>query len=118
MKAGEQMISKHNAPHYKWGENCDGWRLVDKANKSIIHEHMPAGTCEARHFHNKAEQFFFVLSGIMTIELDGAKYQLSAHEGIEVPALLLHQVFNHSNSSLEFLVISQPNTRGDRIAAE
>lgn len=112
------MISKQNAPHYKWGSDCDGWRLVDKADKSIIHEQMPAGTCEARHFHNIAEQFFFVLSGTMTIEVNGTAYTLQAHEGIEVQALIPHQVFNQSDGSLEFLVISQPNTRNDRVAAE
>ncbi|WP_306812675.1 hypothetical protein [Paenibacillus soyae] len=40
------------------------------------------------------------------------------HEGIEVKPLLLHQVFNRSEQDLEFLVISQPNTKNDRVSRE
>lgn len=109
------MISKHNADHYLWGEQCDGWRLVNREDQSIIHEKMPAGTSEARHIHEKAKQFFFVLSGQMTIEVDGIVHTLNAQEGIEVLPHTPHQVFNQSGQPIEFLVISQPNTIGDRI---
>jgi hypothetical protein len=34
-------ISKHNAEHYIWGDNCDGWRLVKIPDLSVIHERMP-----------------------------------------------------------------------------
>lgn len=112
------MISKQNAEHYIWGQQCDGWRLVDEAGQSIIHERMPAGTSETRHYHNFAKQFFFVLSGVLTIEIDGELYTLSPHEGIEVKPKQSHQVFNYSNGEIEFLVISQPNTKGDRVAME
>lgn len=112
------MISKQNAEHYIWGQQCDGWRLADEAGQSIIHERMPAGTSEARHYHNFAKQFFFVLSGVMTIEVDGELHTLKSHEGIEVKPKQPHQVFNHSNGDIEFLVISQPNTKGDRVAVE
>ncbi|WP_419874017.1 hypothetical protein [Candidatus Pristimantibacillus sp. PTI5] len=29
-----------------------------------------------------------------------------------------HQMFNKSNDEIEFMVISQPNSKGDRIAVE
>lgn len=112
------MISKHNAEHYIWGNNCDGWRLVDEEDRSIIHERMPAGTSEVRHFHHKSKQFFFNLSGIMTIEVDGVEYILRENEGMEVLPLVPHQVFNKSDKDIEFLVISQPNTRNDRIVVD
>lgn len=109
------MISRNNAEHYIWGENCDGWRLIDEEDRSIIHECMPAGTSEIRHHHKKATQFFFILSGIMSIELNGIMYELKKYDGIEVKSLIPHQVFNTSDKDLEFLVVSQPNTRNDRI---
>jgi mannose-6-phosphate isomerase-like protein (cupin superfamily) len=112
------MISKQNAEHYIWGQQCDGWRLVDETGQSIIHERMPADTSETRHYHDCAKQFFFVLSGVMTIEVDGEHHTLGPHEGIEVMPKHPHQVFNHSDGDIEFLVISQPNTKGDRIAVE
>ncbi|CAH8770449.1 cupin domain-containing protein [Paenibacillus dendritiformis] len=114
-----RTISKHNhSEHYIWGNNCDGWRLVDEEARSIIHERMPPGTSEVRHLHTRAAQFFFVLSGMMTIEVNGTEHQLNPHEGIEVPPEVPHQVWNTSNTDIEFLVISTPSTRNDRKIAD
>ncbi len=87
------MISKDNAEHYIWGDLCEGWRLIDEADRNIIHERMPPHTSEARHFHHHAKQFFFVLSGTMTIEIAGVEHRVMRHEGVEVPPKLPHQVF-------------------------
>jgi mannose-6-phosphate isomerase-like protein (cupin superfamily) len=107
-------ISKENAEHYNWGNECDGWILVNNEKQSIIHERMPPNTCEVRHYHKESHQFFFVLSGIMIIEIEGKENELIVNEGIEVPAQSQHQVFNRSEKDVEFLVISQPNTKNDR----
>jgi hypothetical protein len=37
-------ISKLNAEHYIWGDQCDGWHLVSTSDLSIIQERMPAKT--------------------------------------------------------------------------
>jgi mannose-6-phosphate isomerase-like protein (cupin superfamily) len=108
-------ISKETGEHYIWGSNCDGWRLMNQENLSIIHERMPPGTKEAKHFHNKSRQFFFILIGQAVIEISGELHILNQLEGIEVPQQTPHQIFNKSNESIEFLVISQPTTTGDRI---
>ncbi|QYR21936.1 cupin domain-containing protein [Paenibacillus sp. sptzw28] len=112
------MISRNNAEHYIWGNNCDGWRLINEEDRSIIHERMPAATSEVRHLHNKSKQFFFILSGTMAIEVDGIEYILKEHEGIQVLPTVPHQVFNMSDKDIEFLVISQPNTKNDRIIVD
>lgn len=109
------MISRENAEHYIWGDNCDGWRLINEEDRSVIHERMPPTTRELRHFHNYSKQFFFILSGTMTIEVNGIEYSLKEHEGIEVHPKVSHLVMNKSDNDIEFLVISQPNTRNDRI---
>lgn len=111
------MISKENAEHYIWGGNCDGWRLVDREDCSIFHEKMPPDSQEVRHFHQTAEQFFFVLSGCLHIEIAGTEHELHSHEGIELPPNTPHQAMNRSDEAVEFLVISRPNTRGDRVLA-
>lgn len=108
-------ISKQTAEHYIWGESCDGWHLVKNKDLSVIYERMPANTSEVMHYHNQARQFFFVLSGTATIEMNGECISLTEKEGIEVPPLIQHQIRNDSNQDVEFLVISQPNSRGDRI---
>lgn len=117
MLKGERIgmkVSKSNAEHYKWGNNCDGWNLLNQKDISVIHERMPANTAEVRHYHSKTRQFFFVLSGSPTMEVDGERFNLNMHEGIEIPPFVPHQIVNESSDSAEFLVISQPKSRGDR----
>lgn len=108
------MISKDNAEHYVWGDNCDGWYLLNRPDMLIIHEKMPADTHEKRHFHSVSRQFFFVLQGVLTMELDGNKHELKAQQGLEIPPGVKHQARNDGQSSVEFIVISHPTTRGDR----
>jgi hypothetical protein len=68
-----QITSIDSAEHYKWGgpngTDCEGWHLVKTPELSIIEELMPPGTNKARHSHNRARQFFFVLEGELTMEV-------------------------------------------------
>ena len=109
------MISKENAEHYQWGEGCDGWHLVKSPALSVILEQVPPGGREVRHYHNKSEQFFFVLSGIATLEVNGVSHRLNAHEGLHVAAGSKHQLLNEHTENLLFVVTSTPPSHGDRI---
>ncbi|ALB63580.1 Mannose-6-phosphate isomerase [Cronobacter condimenti 1330] len=108
-------ISKANAEHYLWGGDCDGWHLVKSQGLSVIHERMPAGRAEQRHYHEQSRQCFFVLRGTLTMELNGERVTLLPGEAIEIPPQAPHQARNDSAQETEFLVISQPTTRGDRV---
>jgi mannose-6-phosphate isomerase-like protein (cupin superfamily) len=111
-------VSKTEANHYLWAKVCDGWRLANCPDLSVIEEKVPAGASEARHYHEKARQFFYILSGIATFELDGNEFQISANSGIEVAPGLRHKFMNKSSDDVCFLVISAPSTQGDRIDVE
>lgn len=37
------MISKDNAEHYVWSENCDGWYLINRQDMLVIHEKSASG---------------------------------------------------------------------------
>ncbi len=67
---------------------------------------MLAKTTEINHYHHHAQQFFFVLSGTATIEINGNSIILQEGEGIEVPPLTPHQMQNNTEKDIEFLVIS------------
>jgi mannose-6-phosphate isomerase-like protein (cupin superfamily) len=112
------VVSKETGEHYTWGAGCDGWHLVKHLDLSVIHERMPPGTAEERHYHQAARQFFFVLSGRARLEIAGTRTPLGAQQGVEVPPGVPHQIFNESDQPVEFLVISQPTTRGDRVLVE
>ncbi len=109
------MISKESAEHYLWGSGCDGWHLVRGGGLSVIHERMPPGTAAVRHYHQAAWQFFFVLSGTATLEIGSKREILQRHQGVEVPVGIPHQMCNESESAIEFIVISQPPSHGDRV---
>jgi mannose-6-phosphate isomerase-like protein (cupin superfamily) len=109
------MIDTTAAEHYLWGQDCDGWRLVNTPELSVIQERMPAGTRESRHIHRRARQFFYILAGEAVMELDGQRQTVRAGQGIEIPPGQPHQINNASGVDLSFLVISQPTTTGDRV---
>ncbi|CAM5717212.1 hypothetical protein SAFG77S_10233 [Streptomyces afghaniensis] len=52
------------------------------------------------------------------IEVDGKEITLNPQEGIEVPPLVPHQMFNKSNNEVEFLVTSQPTSKGDKVLVD
>ncbi len=109
------MISKESAEHYRWGAGCDGWHLVKSDSLSVIQELVPSGCAEVRHYHKRAEQFFFVLAGIATLEVNGAIHSLKKFQGMHVPAGVPHQLKNRHSEDLMFIVSSTPPSHGDRI---
>jgi mannose-6-phosphate isomerase-like protein (cupin superfamily) len=108
-------ISTHSAEHYTWGQNCDGWHLVRGHELSVIQERMPPGTTEVAHYHNRSRQFFFVLSGTLTIHIDDQTHVLTRDHGLEIPPKISHRVVNESDAEASFLVISVPPSHGDRV---
>lgn len=113
--AKPSLISRENAEHYRWGNDCDGWHLVKDKNLSVIEEFIPSGASEARHYHEKAQQFFYILSGEVIMEIEGSSTLVRAGSGIRVPPGMHHQISNPSSGAVRFLVISQPPSHGDRI---
>lgn len=111
-------ISKTTAHHYRWGAECDGWHLVKAAALSVIEERMPPGTAEVRHWHTRARQFFYVLSGAIVLEVEGEHHELGVGDGIELPQGTAHQARNEGTVDASFLVISCPPHQGDRREAE
>jgi mannose-6-phosphate isomerase-like protein (cupin superfamily) len=104
--------------HYTWGDACDGWNLVDEALFSVKQERMPAGTAESRHYHQKSQQFFFILDGIAQFEVDEKLVELKKGEGLHIEAGIKHRVLNPGSGDLEFILCSQPSALNDRINGE
>jgi mannose-6-phosphate isomerase-like protein (cupin superfamily) len=52
------------------------------------------------------------------MEIQGQLIELSSHEGIEVPPHVPHQMINRSDQPVEFLVISHPTSKGDRVVVK
>jgi mannose-6-phosphate isomerase-like protein (cupin superfamily) len=110
-----RSVSRENADHYRWGKDCDAWYLVNDEQLSVIEEFMPPGAAEIRHHHQKAQQFFYILSGEVLMEVEGETTLLRAGSGIRVLPGKRHQIRNPSSGAVRFLVISHPKNHGDRI---
>lgn len=106
--------SKNNSEHYIWGNNCDSWILKDSQSLSVKQEIMPSGTAEKLHFHEFAEQFFYILKGEAVFYINDEKFFVKAAESITILPKSKHYISNESREDLEFLVISNPSTNNDR----
>lgn len=104
--------------HYCWGNACDGWNLVADTRLSVKLEKMPPGTGEILHYHQQAQQFFFILKGEAEFEIEEKKIVLNEQEGIQILPMEKHMVRNSTAKDLEFIVCSQPSTQGDRYNLE
>lgn len=114
MKDAVKPVSIAGAEHYTWGQVCDGWRLLQEEQLSVIQERVPPGGAEVMHFHARAHQFFYVLSGVATLELEDGSVSFGAGEGAHVPPGVPHRFRNTTSEDVVFLVISAPSTAGDR----
>jgi mannose-6-phosphate isomerase-like protein (cupin superfamily) len=114
-----KVVSTSNVEHYTWGgphaDTCDGWYLVQSPNLSVIAERMPPGSAEMPHHHVHSRQFFYVLEGDLTMDIEFHIFKLKPNEGIEVQPGQRHLASNTGSSDLRILVTSQPPSHGDRI---
>jgi mannose-6-phosphate isomerase-like protein (cupin superfamily) len=109
------ITSTENAEHYTWGKLCDGWPLLRSDSLSVIQERMPPGTSEQLHYHERAQQVFYILSGVATFEVEGETKIVHPNQSIHIPPNVKHCILNNSDTDLHFLVISEPKSHGDRV---
>lgn len=108
--------SSESISPYQWGENCLGWHLLQSDSLSVIEEKMPPATSEIRHFHERSQQLFYIISGLATFTINDEIIEAKAGESVHIPPKTIHQIRNQQISiDLHFLVISQPKSHGDRV---
>ncbi len=75
---------------------------------------MPPGAAGKRHFHQAAQQFFFILWGTAAFEPENETITILAREGLHILPEQRHRISNQSDTDLLFTVIPQPSRRGAR----
>jgi len=75
---------------------------------------MPAQTAEGLHYHQMSQQFFFILAGIATFEVENESITVYAGQGFYIEAGKKHRIINNTAEDLEFILSSQPSTNNDR----
>lgn len=110
-----KIVSVQNAEHYTWGQNNDGWHLLKSDALSVIEERMPPGNFEQKHYHQKSRQVFYILLGEAHFEIADQTVTVAAGQSIYIEPGTVHGLFNKSSQDLRFIVISCPQSHGDRI---
>lgn len=101
---------------YNWGDGCTAKAIVTQPEISWKWESMPSGTSEKMHYHQRATQYFHILSGTAVFRFTTrAPISVEAGQTILIPPGNIHQIHNQSAQSLTFFVLSLPNTNDDRI---
>ncbi|CAN5266634.1 cupin domain-containing protein [soil metagenome] len=75
-------------------------------NQSLAEATLPAGGATERHYHKLSEEFYFLLEGRGTMEIDGERRPVSAGDAILIPPGAWHQI--SAATPLRFLCCCAP----------
>lgn len=75
-------------------------------NQSLAEATVPTGTSTQRHYHRACEEFYFVLEGAGTMELDGVEREIVPGDAILIPPGSRHQI--SATTTLRFLCCCSP----------
>lgn len=112
--ASSPVRSSRSTAGRTWGDSGRAWDLVDRPGCRITEEAMGPATAERWHVHDSSRQFFYVLSGSVTVRTPASVVELDEGAGREIDPGTPHQIANRSGRDVRFLVISWPSIPGDR----
>jgi len=66
------------------------------------------GKSSVPHFHKKSDESYLILSGIASMHIDQAQFELQAGEAVLIEPMEVHQISNHRDEALTFLAVCVP----------
>ena len=79
-----------------------------EALRLLVQEYPPGGYTEGHPIHYDFEQTYYILSGTMTLFLDGEEHQVPAGSFVFIPRGMKHEHRNDGQESMVFLTINVP----------
>lgn len=76
------------------------------ANQSLAEATVPAGGSTQRHYHKLSEEFYFILEGAGTMEINGEERGITPGDAILIPPGAWHTIT--ATESLRFLCCCAP----------
>ena len=85
--------------------------ILDRTNAPVVKQSLaearvPAGGATQRHYHKLSEEFYFLLEGTGTMEIDGEERQVGPGDAILIPAGAWHTI--RAISAMRFLCCCAP----------
>jgi len=97
--------NESNAKSYSWNDGkCLGWYLLESPGFNVKLEKIPPKGTTNMHYHKGMSQFFFVTSGILSIETNNKAVELKSGEGINLDGEVKHRVHNNSSDWVIYTV--------------
>ncbi len=83
-------------------------------NQSLAEASVPVGGATQRHYHRASEEFYFLLEGRATMEIDGEVREVGPGDAVLIPAGAWHQISADNGEPLRFLCCcAPPYSHGD-----
>ena len=82
--------------------------LPDQGFGLVIEVTAPPGHGAPPHSHDKDEEFFYILDGELTVDLDGNRHVLRPGDSCHLPANVPHAFHNLGEEPARFLAIVTP----------
>jgi mannose-6-phosphate isomerase-like protein (cupin superfamily) len=103
--------SLENQPPFTTKDGSTIRSILDRTNapvqnQSLAEARVPAGGVTQRHYHKLAEEFYFILEGRGTIEIDGESREVQRGDAILIPPGAWHSIA--ASESLRFLCCCAP----------
>ncbi len=85
--------------------------ILDRTNapvqsQSLAEATVPVGQSTARHYHTLSEEFYFILEGAGTMEINGETREVGLGDAILIPPNAWHQIT--ATQTLRFLCCCAP----------
>lgn len=75
---------------------------------SLAYVTLPPGAASVAHYHNTAEETYYMLKGQARLVLDGQAYRLEPGQACLIQPGEVHQIFNETSEAVEFLAVCAP----------
>ncbi len=85
--------------------------ILDSTNapvelQSLAEASLPTGCATDRHYHKLSEEFYYILKGSGTMEIDGVSREVNVGDAILIPRHAWHQIT--ATKDLQFLCCCAP----------
>ena len=76
--------------------------------QSLAHVSIPNGKKVAPHYHKVSEETYYFLRGTGQMIVDNEEKQVSAGDAVLIMPGQIHELYNNSSETLEFIAVSAP----------
>ncbi len=77
-------------------------------NQSLAEARLPVGASTQEHFHPRAEEIYFITSGVGKIRIENETLEVRAGDAIAIPPGQKHKLWNTGDETLRLLCCCAP----------